>query len=280
MLNTRRSYRLWAPILEMDLAKPTPVVRPKIDAAQYEHHPVRFSQELLGFEPDERQREILTAQHKRIIICASRQWGKSTVTAAKAVHHAWFHPNSLVLVLSPSERQSAEFIRKVESFVRHLGVKLKGDGDNACSLILPNGTRIVGLPGSEATNRGFSAPSLVLIDEASRVDDGLYFAIRPMLATSNGQLIIMSTPLGRRGFFWEEWSSKGNPDWLKISVKATDCPRIGKQFLSEEIMRLSSDFYQQEYLCEFKADAQGLFKESDLERCWSDDVQPLFQNKP
>jgi hypothetical protein len=179
-----------------------------------------------------------------------------------------------VLVLSPTERQSGEFIRKIESFLHKLNVKFKGDGNNDCSIVLPNRTRIVGLPGTEDTNRGYSAPTLILIDEAGRVDDNLYFAIRPMLATSNGQLIIMSTPNGKQGFFWDEWS-KENSNWLKIKVPATDCPRISRQFLAEEVMRLDAEFYRQEYLCEFNAAAGALFTEAQIQACFDKNIQPL-----
>ena len=96
----------------------------------------------------------------------------------------------------------------------------RGDGDNEISLLFPNGSRIVGLPGSEATIRGFSAVSLLLVDEAARVSDDLYKAIRPMLAVSGGSLWLMSTPFGRRGFFWDAWAN-GGPDWER-SARAGD----------------------------------------------------------
>ena len=108
---------------------------------------------------------------------------------------------SLTLVVSPSARQSGEFVRKAEEFVRRLGIRPQGDGDNEMSLALPNGSRIVGLPGTEATVRGFSAVALLLVDEASRVSDELYLAVRPMLAVGDGTLWLMSTPCGKRGFF-------------------------------------------------------------------------------
>jgi hypothetical protein len=49
-------------------------------------------------------------------------------------------------------------------------------------LLLSNGSRIVGLPGTEAAVRGFSAALLIVIDEATRVADEMYRALRPMLA--------------------------------------------------------------------------------------------------
>jgi hypothetical protein len=154
-----------------------------------------FARHKLAFEPDARQAAVLDSAAKRGILNCTRQWGKSTVLAVKAVHRAWTVAGSLTLVASPSERQSGEFLRKAAEFLGRLGVKRRGDGDNSSSLALPNGSRIVGLPGIESTVRGFSAVSLLLIDEASRVSDATYKSLRPMLAVGNGDLWLMSTPL-------------------------------------------------------------------------------------
>ena len=70
-----------------------------------------FARTQLGFVPDAQQTEVLLSNAKRGILNCSRQWGKSTVTAAKAVHRAYTRPGCLVLVASPGERQSAEFLR-------------------------------------------------------------------------------------------------------------------------------------------------------------------------
>ena len=160
-----------------------------------------FATANLGFTPDPKQSVLLREPLRRVLLNCSRQWGKSTITAAKAVHQAYTKPESLVVVLSPSARQSGEFLRKAGSFLRKLNIRPRGDGDNEISLLFPNGSRIVGLPGMESTVRGFSAVSLMLIDEAARVEDDLYKAFRPMLAVGDGALWLMSTPHGQRGFF-------------------------------------------------------------------------------
>jgi hypothetical protein len=163
----------------------------------------RFAREQLGFTPDDTQTALLNTRARRVILNCTRQWGKSTVTAAKAVHHAIHTPNSLTLILSPSERQSSELLRKCAVFFRRAGVKTKKDGINSHSLQLENDSRLIALPNSEDTIRGFSGVSLLLIDEAARVPDSLYEAVLPMLATTNGSLWMLSTPAGRRGFFYE-----------------------------------------------------------------------------
>jgi phage FluMu gp28-like protein len=229
----------------------------------------------VGFEPDAKQMELLRRPVRRLLLNCTRQWGKSTITAAKAVERAHTRTGSLTLVVSPSARQSGEFLRKAAAFVRRLEIAPRGDGDNEISLLFPNGARIVGLPGTESTVRGFSAVSLLLIDEAARVGDEMYKAVRPMLAVGDGDLWLMSTPFGKRGFFWEEWS-KGGPQWERIVVPATECPRIPASFLEEERASLGERWFRQEYLCEFVDTNDALFSRELVERAFTDEVEPLF----
>ncbi len=229
----------------------------------------------LGFEPDVRQGELLRLDARRLLLNCTRQWGKSTITAAKAVVRAQEREGSLTLVVSPSARQSGEFLRKAAAFVRRMGIRPRGDGDNEISLLFPNGSRLVGLPGTEATVRGFSAVSLMLIDEAARVSDEMYKAVRPMLAVGDGDLWLMSTPFGKRGFFWEEWT-KGGALWERVAVPATQCARIMSSFLEEERRSLGERWFRQEYLCEFLEPDDVLFRREMVERAFSDEIKPLF----
>src|SRR5215831_13267294 len=84
--------------------------------------PVRFARRL-SFEPDELQAQVLRSRSKRLLLNCSRQWGKSTVSAIAALYRAWFRPGSLVVVTGPSERQAAEFVRKLRDFTTMLDVK-------------------------------------------------------------------------------------------------------------------------------------------------------------
>jgi hypothetical protein len=182
---------------------------------------VEFAREALGFEPDERQAEVLRSTAKRGILNCTRQWGKSTVAGIKALHRAHTRPGVLVIVASPTERQSGEFLRKAEVLLASTGVRPRGDGKNPLSLLLPNGSRIVGLPGTEGTVRGFSSVSLMVIDEAARVPDEVYKALRPMLAVEDGDLWLLSTPAGKQGFFYENWEH-GGEEWERVTVRATE----------------------------------------------------------
>jgi phage FluMu gp28-like protein len=178
-------------------------------------------------------------------------------------------------VVSPSERQSGLFLDKAAEFVRQLELPARGDGRNRVSLRLPNGSRIVGLPSNESKIRGYSSVSLMLIDEAARVDDDLYAAVRPMLGVTDGDLWMLSTPMGKQGFFYRTWES-GDPDWTRIRVPVTECPRISAKFLEKERREQGDRRFRQDYLCEFVATDGALFDEALIRSLMTDDVKPLF----
>lgn len=233
-----------------------------------------FARLRLGIQLDALQMELLQSGAHRGILNCSRQWGKSTVAAIRAVHHAYTYESSLVLVASPSRRQSGELLAKVRPMLEKLGIAACGDGINVPSAVLPNGSRIVALPGSEDTIRGFSAVSLLLIDEAARVSDTIHKTLRPMLAVLNGDLWLMSTPNGKRGFFYEEWEH-GGPEWYRVNAAATECPRIGSEFLEEERSSLGAEWFRQEYLCEFVDDGTMLFSRELVEAAIDYDLEPI-----
>ena len=230
--------------------------------------------ERLGFRADAVQARVLDTSARCGILNCSRQWGKSTVTAAMAVHQAWTVKGSLTIVVSPTSRQSGEFVRKAAEFARRLEIRPKGDGDNEISLEFPNRSRIVGLPGMEATVRGFSAVSLLLVDEASRVSDELYLAVRPMLAVSGGKLWLMSTPFGKRGFFWETWE-RGGAEWERVRATAAECPRISAETIEREKRALGERWFRQEFCCEFSDLESGGFDMDAVDRALSDDFEEL-----
>jgi hypothetical protein len=236
--------------------------------------PSGFASEQLQFDPDARQEDVLNCHARRVILNCSRQWGKSTVVAAKAVHVACTTPGALVVVASPTLRQSGEFLRKAKSFLSNLGINPKGDGTNRVSALLPNRSRIVGISDVHATNRGLSGASMLIFDEAAQVSDELYRAMRAILATSRGALWLLSTPYGKSGFFYDEWANGEN--WTRISVKASDCPRIPQEHLNQERRDLGPDYFQQEYMCHFFAPLDAVFDEATCRRAVTAGPGPLF----
>lgn len=230
--------------------------------------PVLYARRL-GFEPDPWQMALLRSTAPQTLLNVTRQGGKSSVTAVKTLHKAQYKPGALILLLSPSERQSKELMLKVKQFYR--ASALEADSDTILSLELPNESRIVALPGKDGTIRGFSGVDLLVIDEAARVPDSLYYAVRPMLAVSGSEIALLSTPFGKRGFFFQE-RDKGI-DWYRIKVPANECPRISAEFLEHERRTVGEWWFNQEYMCQFEDAETSLFSYEDVQAAMSEKVE-------
>jgi hypothetical protein len=227
-----------------------------------------------GMSPDAWQERLLRSPASRLLLLCSRQSGKSTVAAALALLTALLRRGSLVLVLSPSLRQSSELFRKVLDLFASLGRPTRVLAESALRLELANGSRVVALPGDEKNVRCYSGVAMLIIDEAARVEDALYCSVRPMLAVSQGRLVALSTPFGKRGWFHEEWHGEG--EWERLKVTAEECARIPADFLAEEKRALGERWYRQEYLCSFEEIMDAVFSYADIQAAMSDEVKPLF----
>jgi hypothetical protein len=229
----------------------------------------------VGLDLDPWQSDVIDSRHDRLLINVCRQGGKSTATSLLAVNEATSEPG-LILCASPSQRQSGELFRKILQALRSLEPAPRFALESTTRLELEGGSRIVALPGSESTVRGFSAPRLVLIDEAARVPDDLYAALRPMLATSGGRIVALSTPWGRRGWFFRAFEQDEGDTWQRFRVPATQCPRITPAFLAEELREIGPLRYASEYMCEFTDVDEALFPSALIEAALTDQVVPLW----
>lgn len=231
---------------------------------------------LAGFKPDPWQTQALSSRSSRAIWLASRQSGKSLTAAALALREAMLTPGALVLLLSPTQRQSGELFRdKVLRLYNALGRPVAAEQESALQLTLANGSRVVSLPGTEETIRGYSGVRLLVVDEAARVPDALYFAIRPMLAVSRGRLVCVSSAWAKLGWFFEAWGSA--EAWERVRITAPQCPRITAEFLEEERQALGPRWFAMEYLCEFGDAVDAVFRGEDIEAALADaGVLPLF----
>jgi hypothetical protein len=224
---------------------------------------VRFA-EAAGYALDPWQREVLDAQPRRLLLNCSRQTGKSFVASVLAMHQAVYQPGSLVVVCAVAQRQAVEMVRMCRDIYAALGRPVNAASENKLSLELANGSRILSIPSSEETVRGLSGVRLLVLDEASRIPDAFYGEVMPFLATSNGTLALLSTPAGRRGFFFDAYQHRD--EWFYREVRADQCSRIAPSFLAEQRRKTGEYFYAQEWLCEFNDATSGAFRSADIDR--------------
>lgn len=222
-----------------------------------------------GNRPDPWQQRLMLDRWAQCLLLASRQSGKSETSAAVALHTVLTRPGSLVLITAPSQRQAVECYRKAADRYEALGRPVAGKV-NATFMELANRSRLIAVPGSEKTIRGFSAVNLLVIDEAARVPDSLLAGVRPMLAVSRGRLLAATTAFGARGWFFDAFT--GSEPWYRLKVPATQCPRISRAFLESERRALGERWYRQEYECSFEDAVGQLFSADDIMAARSDEA--------
>jgi Terminase large subunit, T4likevirus-type, N-terminal len=228
-----------------------------------------------GINPDPVQAKLLTTSARKVLLCCTRQWGKSTIAALIALYECLYQAPAMVILVSPSQPQSTELFRKLHHFWSKLPGAPMARQESLTRMELANGSRIVSLPGSERTTRGFSACTLLIIDEAARVPEELLAAVRPTLAATGGRFFALSTPAGKRGWFYEAWNNEG-AGWEKVMVKATECSRIKPEFLAEEMAQLGPMIYSQEYMCEFVDAETSVFSTELIQQAMVDDFEPFL----
>ena len=230
----------------------------------------------LTIDLDPWQERVLASQASQLLLNVTRQGGKSTISSLLGIAAALAKPDQLILIVSPGERQSKLLFKKLMRFYYQLGRPVLPRTENKMSLELYNGSEVHALPGDEGTIRGFSGVDLLLIDEASRVSDEMMAAVRPMLATSHGRLVAMSTPWGKRGWWWEAWDAGGD-DWERYEVPVYACPRIPAEFIEREKRALPPLWFQSEYECQFVDPETALFSSAQLDRAFAPSgIEPLF----
>ena len=269
--------------------------------------PIRYL-ESVGMELYEWQRYALNPEELRILLLCCRQAGKSTISSGGASHTSRFEPNSLSIILTPSEKQSQETMLKVADIMfrdQNYPALVK---DSAFEKETIDGSRIVALPGTERSVRGYSGPKRIMVDEAARVLDETFAATTPMLTGNpDASLILSTTAFGKRGFFWRAWEFEKR--WLKILVKppfrldetdhlVDDVPEpifrkywaqrgvlafysprhFDRNWMEEELERMGPWWWRQEYGCEFIDPESSAFNFQSILEAFTDEVQPMFHS--
>jgi hypothetical protein len=244
----------------------------------YALDPVSFAT-AAGITPDPWQADLLRASPPRVLLNCSRQSGKSTVSALISLHTALYESGSLIVLLAPSNRQSGEMLRQIKLLHRNLDDAPEIVSDSGIRLEFSNDSRILALPGGDAdgkTIRGLAGVRLIVADEASRIPDDLVAACRPMMATNpRAVMIALSTPAGRRGWFFESWHNN-DPRWHRVRVAASDCPRISQAFLDEELRELGPTRFAEEYELAFIDGLSNAFSTDIIDRIFTKEVLPIW----
>jgi hypothetical protein len=257
----------------------------------------------MGWHADDWQIKLLKSTHEQQLVCVSRQAGKSLTAGVKALTVALTRPKSTTVIVSRSQNQASEVLRKVKELhsawreqkttkavdwrprpVRLLDEaeretearQLQAVTNSVMSFEIGNGSRILSKPCSANTTIGYTI-DLLILDEAARIPDEVYAPLRPMLAIARskgrGNLLVLSTPNGKRGWFWDAWKKAEEdeangiiPAWERTRVTARQCPRISQKFLDDELRDIGVAWWRQEYDCLFADSIGQVFSQDSIDR--------------
>jgi hypothetical protein len=255
----------------------------------------------LGFPLFPWQGKLLDSHTRRKSVNGSRQSGKSTIVSSIPCHTAKYVPGSLSIVLAPTERQAQEDIIKVKDFISADKAYPELTRESQDGIELANGSRIIVIPATERSARGYSKPRVIVMDEASRILDVVYKSgIRPMLTDNpECEMFSISTPNGKQGFFYEAHTGRGrweryeirspwtvDPDdeWNLLEaipeeqyqaemqakgIRSWYSPRHwNKDEQLENLIAMGRQQYQQEYCCEFVEQEDMVFSYDDIEKAF------------
>jgi hypothetical protein len=206
-----------------------------------------------GLDPLEWQHDYLRETRPATVL-KGRQVGASASAGVLAVHTAVYRAGSNTVIVSPSLKQSTEITTRARAGLRAIGCRL--EQDSASMLRLANGSRILSLPGTARSVRGWTA-DLLILDEAAYLEDATIVAARALAATG-GRTVMQSTPNAESGAFYEAVQAD-DPAWAHFYVPSASVPTITPEFLAAERRTLGPDAYATEYECVFGKAGATLF---------------------
>lgn len=230
--------------------------------------PVAWCKEDLDITPRLFQVDLLKTTARRIVLCCHRQSGKTEGCALLATHALLFKTGHTVLA-APTFKQSDRLARRVRKYLgkTHHRVNLVSDNRFYLETDIGSSLTVVSLDSPDNV-RGISGVSLLIIDEAAAVGVENFAALAPsMAAVDNSQQVIVSTPRGQIGLFWELWN---NPSYEKYFLPASKNPAMKASWLAEERKALGDLLFGQEYECSFTSAQSCVFDLDKIRKCICD----------
>lgn len=223
----------------------------------------------VGFEPEEWQAQLLQSDAQQVVLNCHRGAGKSAVVSILALHRMVTRPNYEILVLSRTDKQAMELVYNLKRAFNRLPNRPEPTKENDHELYLPNGSRLTVVPCTEP--RGYHV-DMMIEDEASYVPHEVYMAARPTVIAKRGRYLMLSTPKGKVGHFYDVFENQKG--WLKIKATWRD----SKRFPPEELARIEGEraygdeWFRQEYECEFLQTSGQIIAETSIMAARTDGI--------
>lgn len=228
-----------------------------------------------GWEPDPWQADLIRSSDRQIAALCTRRSGKTLAVADKVLVRCLTR-RSQVLIFSPTEDQSKELLGYVRQMNDALGCPVPLVRESQTEMEWAGGSRVKVKTDRPKSSRGFT-PDMVVIDEAAQVSDDLYLSVLPMMALGTADLFALSTPFGKRGWFFEMWDEPGKRAyWTTYTITAYQCPRIKPEILAQHRATMPARWFAQEYECAWNDPIGAVFPAELIDAAFGATAGPLF----
>ena len=231
-------------------------------------NPVEFAEKKLGIKLDEWQRDYIKTEGN-VAIRAARQSGKSFAQSLRVALFALLNKGTQTLIIGAVDRQSVGLFEKVKSHITNLAKwNIKGK-PTMHKIELTNGSKIIAEPaGRTGYGLRFLTIHKLVCDEAHYIPEEVFIAVRPMLATTDGTIDLLSTPKGNKGYFYDAFEDEETKkDFKQFHVRWQDCPRHSESFIKRERRTMTKLQFAQEYDAVFLDSLQAFFTLELINNC-------------
>jgi len=204
----------------------------------------------------------------------SRQIGVTELILRVLAYHCFhkYKGYKIMLIAGTREKTAAKIMRRFKKLFKNIRSEVAED-TNAFVLRLKNGSEIEALPSNSDSIRGDTRIKAIFVDEAAHfgmIDDSVVMdAIEPIVFTNRSDLYLVSTPRGKRGFFYDIATEKN--EYFKVQWDYTKA--IGwiysEEEIDKELQRTDVDVLQ-EYQCQFTSGAGTIISEEMIEQMEED----------
>lgn len=221
------------------------------------------------------QIDAMELRKRQTVVVAPRQCGKSESLSLKAAHAALRKPNQLIMIVSASETAAVRLLYAVREAFDH--PLLKGslaEEPTQTRIVLKNGSRILSVPASEKSIRGWSV-DLLIVDECAFVADDILLsaALPTTTARPDARVVLASTPWGDAGAFFNlamQGLSGTDEHTRTYRWKLLDAPWIHPAVVEAARKSLPPLRFRAEYEGEFITSGDAYFDRSDILACTAD----------
>ena len=228
-----------------------------------------------GLSPDPWQEALIKCQAKKIIALCTRRAGKSQSTACRVLSRCLTR-KTYVRVHNPTGDQSQEFLQLAREMNDAMGCPVPLIRESLSELAWINGSKIKAKPDSPRGARG-PTPDIVVIDEAAQVSDELYLSLVPMMLLGKAEMMALSTPFGKQGWFFDIWDKPESLAlWESFRITADDCPRIDPLVLEEHRATMPPRWFDQEYYTIFNDAIDSVFGKEVIESSRANWTTPFY----